>query len=419
MLCGSCLNDNALATALIRQGHEVALTPIYTPMRTESASAAVDKVFYGAINVYLKSRSGWYRRLPRFLRKTLDSRAALRWAAKQDRAVDARELGELTLSTLLGEDGAQAEELDSLVGWLRDSYKPQLVHLSNSMLVGMAPVLKRELGVPVLCSLQGEDIFLDDLPEPFRTNVFETFARKAEDVDAFVATGRYYVDHMRDYLSLKEHPIHGVPLGIELEGLADRPERAADASAPFTVGYLARICPEKGLHVLIDGFRQLAERVGQEQVRLRIAGYLGARDKDYHDDCVRAVERAGLSSVVEFCGEVDREGKIAFLHSIDVMSVPTVYREPKGRSILEALACGVPVVQPAHGTFPELVEATGGGLLVEPGDSSALAEALGRLLADRDRARELGRSGRAAVQQEFTDDAMAARMIDVYREYAS
>ena len=84
----------------------------------------------------------------------------------------------------------------------------------------------------------------------------------------------------------------------------------------------------------------------------------------------------GLADQFEYRGELDRAGKIAFLQSLDVMSVPATYAEPKGIFLLEAMATGVPVVQPRRGAFPEIIERTGGGLLVEPDDAEALADGL-------------------------------------------
>jgi glycosyltransferase involved in cell wall biosynthesis len=151
-------------------------------------------------------------------------------------------------------------------------------------------------------------------------------------------------------------------------------------------------------------------------VRLRAAGYLGGRDRAYYERVMRQVRDAGLESRFEYLGEVDREGKIDFLRGLDLLSVPTVYREPKGLFVLESLANSVPVVLPAHGAFPELVEATGGGVLVEPGSIDSLARAIEELLRDPARRRELGRRGREAVFRDFSADATAAETERVYRE---
>jgi glycosyltransferase involved in cell wall biosynthesis len=276
----------------------------------------------------------------------------------------------------------------------------------------MARRIRDELDVPVVCAVQGEDIFFDDLAEPHKSRVLELLKTRAKDVDRFIATSRFYVDTMAGLLSVPTDRIDYVPLGLKLDGHA--PAEPLPPEAPFTVGYLARICPEKGLHLLLDAFRTLAASTGRERVRLRVAGYLGERDRAYHDGLVEQVSAWGLTDQVDFVGEVDRTQKIDFLHSIHVLSVPTVYREPKGLFVLEALANGIPVVQPAHGSFPEMIEQLGGGVLFEPGDVSALAAALERMMLEPEHRARLGKQGMQAVRRERDDGTMARRTIEVY-----
>jgi glycosyltransferase involved in cell wall biosynthesis len=476
MYCGSCLHDNTLAAALMAKGHDVALIPTYTPTRTDEEDVSVDRVFYGAVNVYLEQKSALFRHLPGALRWLLDRPSLLNLVSGAGVSIEPRDLGGITLSMAKGEQGNQRRDLEELVAWLRDSYRPDVVHITNSMLLGLAEPLKRELGVPVLCSLQGEDIFLDELVEPYRTRVNEELRRHARAVDALVATCNYYADFMADYLAVERERVHVVRLGIKLDGHAPpgskgrprdagsearpqdlrsaalardagsaarqaaQPQEAGSAArqaeaaaedlgsqsslatpassagaAPFVVGYLARICPEKGLHILVDGFARLAAEVGKQRLRLHVAGYLGKRDQEYFAGIGRQIEAHGLTDVFHHAGEVSREQKIAFLQGLDVLSVPTVYRDPKGLSVLEALANGVPVVQPAHGSFPEIIEATGGGLLMEPGSPESLAAQLARLFREPDLRRRLGRAGAEAVHARFSDLDMAEATLEVYQ----
>lgn len=411
MYCGSCLHDNTLAAALIRDGHDVSLIPTYTPIRTDEEDVSTREVFYGAINVYLEQKMALFRHTPWLIDRVLTHPRLLNWVGKKGSATDAGDLGELTLSILQGEEGNQRKELERLVRWLRD-LKPDLVQLTNSMFLGMARRIRDELDVPVVCAVQGEDIFFNDLGEPHKSRVLAALKARAKDVDRFIATSRFYVDVMAGLLGVPADRIDCVPLGLKLDGHA--PAEPPPPAAPFTVGYLARICPEKGLHLLLDAFRTLATGAGRERVRLRIAGYLGERDRAYHDGLVEQVSAWGLADRIDFVGEVDRAQKIDFLHSIHVLSVPTVYREPKGLFVLEALANGVPVVQPAHGSFPEMIEQLGGGILFEPGDALALAGALQRMMHDPERRKQLGKQGMEAVCRERDDGTMARRTIEVY-----
>ena len=417
MYCGSCLHDNALAGALLRQGHDVALIPTYTPLRTDDTDFSIDRVFYGAINVYLEQKLALFRHTPWMLDRLLDSPRLLGWASRVGGSTDPSQLGDLTLSVLEGEHGRQRKELEKLVAWLEGDLRPEIVHITNSMLLGMVRRIKQALGVPVLCSVQGEDIFLEGLREPYRSQVRRTLAERARDVDGLIATSRYYAEFMTEYLGVPRERVHHVSVGLNLEGHGQAPP--LPDGRPFVIGYLARLCPEKGLHLLVEAFRRLAEQAGAAEVRLRVAGYIGNRDRPYADGIRRQIRDWGLEQSVEFVGEVERPQKIAFLQSLHVLSVPTVYREPKGFYVLEALANGVPVVQPRHGAFPELIEATGGGLLVDPESADALATGLRELMDDAARREELGRRGKEQVQRRFSDDAEAAATLELYRAYLS
>jgi glycosyltransferase involved in cell wall biosynthesis len=411
MYCGSCLHDNTLAAALIRQGHDVALIPTYTPIRTDADDVSIDRVFYGAINVFLEQKSALFRHTPWLVDRMLNGPRLLDWASKRGASVDARGLGEMTLSVLEGEEGKQSKELDRLVEWLQE-FRPEIVQLTNSMFLGTARRIRAALGVPVVCSVQGEDIFLEELEEPHRTQVHEALRRRAADVDAFVAPSRYYVDYMSDYLAIPPERIHEVRLGVNLQGFEGDVERS---ERPFVIGYLARICPEKGLHLLVEAFRRLVDETGREQVRLRIAGYLGERDRPYLEGILEQIQSWGLDGSVDHVGEVDRREKIDFLRTLNALSVPTTYREPKGLFVLEALAAATPVVLPDHGAFPEMLEATEGGVLVEPGSAPALVEAFRRLMDDPQRCDEMGRRGREAVQRDYNDAVTAERSLEIYR----
>ncbi len=414
MYCGTCLHDNALAAALQRMGHDAALIPTYTPLRTDEEGVGIERIFMGAVNVYLQQVAAPFRRLPQVFARWLDRPGLLRWAARQGASTDPAGLGPLTLSMLRGADGNQARELEKLVAWLRDDFRPEVVHLNNSMLAGFARSLKRALpGVPVLCSVQGEDLFLDGLAEPWRGRVRKELAARAGEIDGFVANSRYYADFMAEFLGVERGRFAVVPLGLSLTGHGEQ-GKERDGSGPLTVGYFARLCPEKGLGLAVEAFRLVAQRFPAGGVRLRAAGYLAERDRRFVDEQRQRIAEWGLAEQVEILGEVDREEKIAFLRTLDVLTMPALYREPKGLPVLEALANGVPAVVPRHGAFPELIEATGGGVLVEPGSAEALADGLVELLGDEGRRREMGRLGREAVQAKFSDRRVAADLLAVY-----
>lgn len=415
MYCGSCIHDNALAAALIKKGHEVALIPTYTPLRTDEANVTLDQVFYGGINVYLEQKFSLFRHTPRLLDKLFNNRALLNWVSRFSASTNAKDLGALTVSVLQGEEGRQQKELAKLIQWLRESYRPEIIQLTNSMFLGMAKEIKKALGVPVLCAVQGEDIFLNDLVEPYKSQARQLMRERAKDVDGFIATSQYYADFMADFLQVPIEKMHVVRLGINLQGHGV--QQSLNGNTKFVIGYLARICPEKGLHLLVEAFHQLTQKLGKNAIQLKVAGYLGERDHRYLQNIVKQIDAWGLRDSFQYHGEVNRNEKISFLNSLHVFCVPTTYKEPKGLSILEALANGVPAIQPRHGTFPELLLSTGGGILVEPNSAQAITEGIEKLLHDAALRKEMGEKGKLGVQRLFSDTAMAEATIEVYQQY--
>ena len=416
MYCGNCLRDNTLAGALLRQGHDVTLVPLYTPIRTDENDVSLDQVFYGGLNVFLQQRISLFRHTPRLVDGVLDTPGLLRWIARFAIDTDPHLLGALTLSVLKGEEGHQRKELHRLTEWLGRESRPQLVHLTNSLLVGLVRKIKSRLDVPVLCALQGEDFFLEGLPEPHRENALQVLRKRAADIDAFIAPSRTYADHMAGFLDVPRERIHVVYPGLELDGHGGA---KASSGGDFTIGYMARIGPDKGLHILVDAFRILRQPENSPRCRLRVAGYLGREHRSYLEKLQARIREWGLAEDFEYLGTIDRKAKIEFIQGLDALSVPTAYAAPKGLYVLEAWANGVPVVEPRHGSFPEFMEASGGGLLFEPGDAEDLAAGLRRLIEDRAYAAALGQKGRTAVQNVFNATTMARETSAIYARYIS
>jgi glycosyltransferase involved in cell wall biosynthesis len=411
MYCGSCLRDNALAAELLARGHDVLLTPVYTPTRTDERNVSGRHVFFGGISVYLEQHAPLFRYTPKFVDQLWDSTWALTMAAKRQISVDPKSLGELTVSMLRGEQGFQKKEIAKLLEWLRREPRFDVVNLPYALLLGLAAPLKRALKVPICCTLQGEDLFLDGLGEPYRSLSLELIRTGADCVDAFLPVSQYYADYMPRYLGLPPSKMRLAPLGINLDGYT--PHRR-DRSGPFTVGFFARVAPEKGLHVLCDAYQRFRAKSRGTDARLLVAGYLAPEHSPYLDDLTRQMHEAGLASEFEYRGELDRAGKIAFLQSLDVMSVPATYAEPKGIFLLEAMAVGVPVVQPRRGAFPEILERTGGGILVDADDPDALAQAFRQLQNDSSLASALGEAGAAGVRAHYTVGHMAETVERIY-----
>jgi glycosyltransferase involved in cell wall biosynthesis len=412
MYCGSCLMDNALAAELRARGEDVLLLPVYTPTRTDEANVSDRHVFFGGISVYLEQNVPLFRKTPAFLDRLWDAVPVIRAATSRGIKVCPESLGELTVSTLQGEGGNQAKEFKKLLGYLDHLPSFDLAIVPNALLISLAPALGRELKRPIVCTLQGEDLFLEGLTDGHRKEAKALIRRHAEAVDGFVATSDYYADFMATYLGIDRAKIHTVPIGISLDGHAPK-SNAGDG--PFTIGYLARVAPEKGLHLLAEAYRILRQDRGLTHARLEAAGYLLPEHRPYLEQIEARLREWGLDREFRYHGTLDREDKIAFLQTLDVMSAPSPYAEPKGLYVLEALANGVPCVQPRHGAFPEVLDRTGGGVLFEPNDPGDLADRLLELASDRESTRALGRRGAAGVRQHHSIAQMATRALAVYK----
>jgi glycosyltransferase involved in cell wall biosynthesis len=412
MYCGSCLHDNTLAAELKRQGEDVVLVPIYTPIRTDEIDVSLPRVFFGGINVYLQQKWSLFRRTPRWLDKLLDHPALLRLVSGRASSVNPVALGDLTVSMLRGEEGNQRKELEKLVDWLLDEVRPDVVHLSNSMMLGLARMIAERCGPPVVCSLSGEDIFLEKLPSPHYEQARELLRERAGDVQAFVALNNYFANYMSEYLDVPRERVHAIPHGLNLVGHGKPQEKPN--YAPRRIGYLARICADKGLHLLVEACELLVERPGLPHFELHVAGFLGTSDRAYFREIESRMSRGKLAGKFHYHGEPNRAEKIAFLQTLDVFSTPTVYPESKGLPALEALANGVPVVLPHHGSFPEIVAATRGGVLFEPHNPQDLTDKLADILQNPGAALELGEKGRLAVHREFHAEKMAEQTKRLY-----
>lgn len=414
MYCGSCLRDNALAVELLRRGHHVTLLPVYTPTNPDETNVSRKRVLFGGISVYLQHYMPFFRKSPKFLDRILDSPWIINAFASRSISTDPAMLGGMTISMLEGDQGILRKEFDKLLEWIADEPIPDVINLPNSLLIGLAAPLKRALNRPICCTLQGEDLFLNGLTEPYRSRAIELIKKQVPDVDVFLSVSDYYVPVMSRMIGIPRDRITVVPLGINLAGY----QRRQRGGETFRVGFFARVAPEKGLHLLAEAYALLRARTPGVRMRLEAAGYMNPAQQPYLDDIKQGLARAGLADEFAYHGAVDRDGKLVFLQTLDVMSVPAP-DEPKGVSVLEAMAVGVPVVQPRCGSFTEMVEKTGGGLLVPPNDTQALATALQNLFEDRELADRLGQCGFDGVREHYSIATSADRLLAVYESLTS
>lgn len=408
--CGNCVRDKAMVKSMQRQGHEVMMLPLYLPLYPDETEPTQEsEIFFGGINVYLQQKFSLFRYTPRWLDQILDSKPLLMLAGKMMGMTKADELGELTVSMLKGDEGNQKKELNRLIEWLKTRPKPDVISLSNGLLAGFIKPLKEALNTKVVCHLQGEDSFLDTLPEPYNKQCWDELSKQLEYSDAIIAVSGYYANLMKQKVRNVEK-FHVVLNGISLDGYSQErtePEQRC-------IGYLARMCEDKGLHSLIDAFINLKKDEAYSDVKLKIAGVMLPLDEKYVAEQKAKLTRAGAISDVSFHPNISREEKIQFLESLTVFSVPALYGEAFGLYVIEALAAGVPVVQPEHGGFTEIIEITQGGQLFDHEVHQSYVDTLKTLLDQPEHRQHLSASGRKSVRMHFSTDAMTSNLIDIY-----
>jgi len=414
--CENCLRDLHMVRAMRKLGHDVMMVPLYLPLQSGGQESISDvPIFYGGVNVFLQQKAALFRKTPRWFDRIFDSPKLLSWVSKKAGMTTPKDLGETTLSMLRGEDGRQVKELDRLVNWLcEQEQRPDIVCLSNILLIGLAKRIKDKLDVPVVCLLQDEEGFLDGLTSPYAEQGWQEVADRSKGLGGFVSVSNYYAGVMKRRLGISDDRMHVVHIGIvtgEYGVAEERPE------AP-TIGFLSRMCPNRGLDLLVDAFIELKKKPDLKAARLRITGGKIDSDEKYIAGLKKKVVGCGLGGDVDFLFDFGRSAVFDFLQTLSVLSVPDREAVAYGLYVLEAQAAGVPVVQPSIGVFPELIEATGGGILYEPNDVATLAGTLERVLLDGDLARELGRRGRESVLEKFDIHKTTEELARVYDSIA-
>ncbi|MCA8972059.1 MAG: glycosyltransferase family 4 protein, partial [Planctomycetes bacterium] len=315
--CGSCLRDNELARALHRLGHEVSLVPLYLPhfLEGERDAFADSTVHMGGINMYLQQKSRIARHLPRFLHDWLDRPSLLRWASKRGNMTEAQDLGEMTVSMLRGELGHQRAEALRLAQWIRTIEPPDVVVLSNIMLTGVVHVLRDAIPAKFVATLQGEQPFLDALGDEHAQQAWGILQERTKELDGFLPVSATYGRLMQERLDLDESKVHVVHNGIDIEEHDAVPVPLCERR-PRTIGYLARMCRDKGLHTLVDAFVHLKSRDDMGDVRLHAIGVRLREDEVYVQVQRERLAAAGLLDATTFEFNVERQRKLEFLRSI-------------------------------------------------------------------------------------------------------
>ena len=408
--CGNCLRDSKYVDALRKLDHQVVKIPMYLPLFSDEHDISDIPIFYGAISTYLKQVYPIFRKAPAWFDKLLNSKPMMKMAASMAGSTRAKGLEDMTISMLLGEQGEQKEELEKMVDWIADHCNPDVIHISNALLLGLAKRLKEKVGVPVVCSLQDEDVWVDAMQPQFQQPIWDLMHERAEDVDALVAVSNYFADEMKKRMRLEDKKVHTFYLGVDVEDYPYIPVK----EKPKNVGYISRMCHKDGFDIVVNAFIELKKKAGFEEVKLIATGGLTGDDKKFFKEQKQKLKEAGLLHQFEVVEQFEGAARHEFFKQVAMISVPVRIGEAFGMYLLEAMASGVPVVQPALGAFPEIVEVSGGGITYFPNTPEKLSESWAGLLNDPEKLEKLSLAGYEGTKAKFNIHNHAAEIVELY-----
>jgi glycosyltransferase involved in cell wall biosynthesis len=411
--CGNCYRDMLYVKSIRKvAGIQVSAIPLYLPPDNTEFGTDLDKnVFFGAISLYLREKVPFLRKMPAFLDKIFDATPMLKIAAKQAGTTRTEGLESLTLNMIKGDNSVRDNEVDRLVAYLIKDSKPDAIHLSNALIIGLASQLKKRLKIKIICSLQNEDDWIEEMVEPYRSKAWKMIGEESKNVDAFVSPSQYYKDFFISKTGVTGNNIHIVPSGIEpyIE-IAD-----SRKSHPPALGYYCRVNYQNGFDKLVDAFIKIKTLNKIPGLTLHVCGGFTSDDKPFIKEQLKKIRDSGNKEFVRVYHDFQGNSKQEFFSNIDIMSVPVHKYDAYGLYVLEANAAGVPVVQPGTGSFPEILEKTGGGVIYMPDSVEKLSEALIDLFENETLRKELGKNGRINVMEKLTLEKMSVGLSKVYQ----
>lgn len=411
--CGNCYRDMLYVRAIRKvPGISATAIPLYLPPDRKSTGNEFDRhVFFGAISLYLREKVPIFSHLPDWFDRIFDNRLMLKMASHQAGTTRTEGLEDLTLNMIKGENTFRSHEVERLVGYMKKPAKPDIIHLSNALIIGLAGQLKRRLDVRIICSILNEDDWIEEMAEPYRSKAWEMIASESVHIDAFVTPSSYYRDFFIGKTGISGDKIDIVPIGFE--GVSEPVK--ANVKTP-SIGYLCRMNRMNGFDKMVDAFIILKSWRGMNDLSLHVSGGYTGDDRRFVREQMSKLESAGFKDSVVIYHEFQEFDKQEFFNNIDLLSVPVRKHDGYGIYLLEANAAGVPVVQPATGAFPEIIGRTGGGIVYEPDSVHTLAENMYKLLMDDTGRKKLGEKGRSGVLRELSLPAMSAGLAEIYRK---
>ena len=401
--CSNCFRDNLYASALRKAGHDVVISPLYLPLKHASFQSD-SPLFFPATTYYLAHKFFRNSKMPGWMKQLTGSDFMLNYAASKSGTTTPKGLEELTLSMITGEDTVFQTEIQKMTDWIRTQEKPDIIHLSSSLLIGIAKFLRIQLQIPIVCSLQDEEIWIDNMEEHYAHIAWLQIDMNTQYIDKLITTSEYYKAIAQKKLSGNSN-IEVVYPGFDEEKYTN----PVSPKEPV-IGFFYRMCEKSGLHILVDAYLKLKQQNVIPQLKLKIGG--GSNDLDKKFMKALKARLAPYKKDVEICETYSIDEHKEFYQSISVISVPITFDEGIGLYLCEAFAAGVPAVEPATGSIPEIV--ADGGILYQPNTANALARALEQALGDSVKFNELKEKASLLATTRYSASVMVKKLREVY-----
>ncbi|MCL2416389.1 MAG: glycosyltransferase family 4 protein [Bacteroidales bacterium] len=369
--CGNCFRDNLYAQALQNAGHDVSIMPLYLPLTAESWKSSTP-LFFPAISYYVAQKFFKKGKMPHILRKILDSPIALRLASRFSGTTSAKGMENMTLSMIKGEDKHFATQVEKIIYWIENHERPDVIHLSTSMLIGLAKAIKNRIDIPIVCSLQDEEIWLDSLDSKHAQEAWKSIGKNVGFVDKFVASSEFYRS-----VSFEKIPeiknIEIVSPGVDIEKY-----KSSEQPKDPTIGFFYRANYENGLDILAQAFVNLKKENSIPNLKLKIGGGYTHENKKFVSH-IHTILEPYINDVI-WLDQYSLNEHTTFYKNISLICAPLRFNEAFGLYLSEAFAAGRPAVVPDTGSFSEVVGDA--GILYSPNDSENLTNALREILTN-------------------------------------
>jgi glycosyltransferase involved in cell wall biosynthesis len=401
--CGNCFRDSLLTSSLRQAGHEVVVMPLYLPL-TDRSFQADTPLFFPATTTYVAHGFFRNRSMPRWIKRMLGSKSALKFASSFAGSTSAKGMEEMTLSMIYGDDSVFHEQVGSLIDWIKNHEQPDIIHFSSSLLIGIAKAIKQQIRIPIVCSLQDEEVWIDSLKAKFSEIAWKGILENTGYVDRFVTTSGFYRKTAQNKIP-QIQDIEVIYPGVAVD-------RYASESYPEhpVIGFFYHMNRINGLEILADAFVKLKSNQTIPNLKLKIGGGYTSHDKQF----IRTIRK----KLSPYAGDVEiKEGyrledHIRFYSEISVICVPITFDEGVGLYLCEAFAAGRPAVEPATGSFPEIVEDA--GVIYSPNNSDALADALAKILTDANLYQTCKQNALRLSENRYNSRVLAEKLVNLY-----